>query len=112
MLEFFLMKSFGHWVIGSSTLCKPLLRSPRPSHGEWSRRRYRARRRRPRRIPHSASLGLGATADLLHDGRTVDLLQAIQAHSSSGSEANQVIDYFNGLSSAQKQHILNFLRSL
>jgi len=56
--------------------------------------------------------GLGQRLFFLHDGRTVDLLQAIQAHSSSGSEANQVIDYFNGLSSAQKQHILNFLRSL
>src|SRR5206468_2516557 len=41
--------------------------------------------------------GLGQRLFFLHDGRTVDLLQAIQAHSSSGSEANQVIDYFNGV---------------
>jgi hypothetical protein len=41
-----------------------------------------------------------------------DLLQAIQAHSSTGSEANTVISDFNALTPQQKQDILYFLRSL
>ena len=48
----------------------------------------------------------------LHDGRTKDLLEAIAAHQSPGSEANGVIQSFNGVTDAQKQDILNFLRSL
>jgi len=56
--------------------------------------------------------GLGKRIFLLHDGRTTDLLQAILAHSSSGSEANQVINLFNQLPSSSKQDLLNFLRSL
>jgi hypothetical protein len=39
-------------------------------------------------------------------------VQAIQAHSSSGSEANGVIGNFNNLRESSKQDILNFLRSL
>jgi CxxC motif-containing protein (DUF1111 family) len=49
---------------------------------------------------------------LLHDGRTNDLMQAIQQHASSGSEANQVIAQFNMLSTTDQQNILNFLRDL
>jgi len=57
--------------------------------------------------------GLGQRAFFLHDGRTNDLLQAILAHESPGSEANGVIDAFQFLlSPSQKQNILNFLRSL
>ncbi|HYK18964.1 MAG TPA: di-heme oxidoredictase family protein [Bryobacteraceae bacterium] len=85
--------------------------------------------------------GLGQRLFFLHDGRTSDLLQAIQAHSSPGfdcvtlqtfqmfsvagqafqpaslaftcgSEANEVIENFKALSTSQKQDILNFLRSL
>ncbi len=85
--------------------------------------------------------GVGQRLFFLHDGRTSDLLQAIEAHTSSGnscvvsdsmlqftansesfqpnsqsrscgSEANQVISAFNGLHSSQKQDLLNFLRSL
>jgi len=84
--------------------------------------------------------GLGQRLFFLHDGRTGDLMQAIQAHQSSGSscttplprppappppqpnpttvstscasEANAVITQFNGLTQSQKQDILNFLRSL
>jgi CxxC motif-containing protein (DUF1111 family) len=56
--------------------------------------------------------GLGQRAYFLHDGRTSDLLVAIQAHRSQGSEANTVIEQFNGLSGAQQQTILDFLRSL
>jgi CxxC motif-containing protein (DUF1111 family) len=57
--------------------------------------------------------GAGQRIFFLHDGRTSDLLQAIQAHSSSGSEANGVIERFNNrLSPEQQQDLLNFLRSL
>ena len=56
--------------------------------------------------------GLGQRIFFLHDGRTSDLLQAISAHSSSGSEANAVISIFDALLPQQKQDILNFLRSL
>ena len=54
----------------------------------------------------------------LHDGRTSDLLQAILQHFSladeyyPASEANAVVQKFRGLSVADKQAILDFLRSL
>jgi CxxC motif-containing protein (DUF1111 family) len=66
--------------------------------------------------------GLGQRIFFLHDGRTSDLVQAIQAHASGGgrgwnsqfgpSEANRVIANYNALSAAQQQDLLNFLRSL
>jgi CxxC motif-containing protein (DUF1111 family) len=62
--------------------------------------------------------GLGQRIHFLHDGRTSDLLQAIRAHKSAGngkfrgSEAYAVINIFNALPEAQKQDVLNFLRSL
>ena len=56
--------------------------------------------------------GLGQRLFFLHDGRTSDLIQAIQAHSSSGSEAIKVIGNYNRLKASQKQDLLNFLRSL
>ena len=56
--------------------------------------------------------GLGQRLFFLHDGRTTSLIQAIQAHSSSGSEAIKVINNYNKLKALQKQDLLNFLRSL
>lgn len=56
--------------------------------------------------------GLGQRLFFLHDGRTSDLMHAIQSHSGSGSEANQVVRRFNSLSPSQTQDLLNFLRSL
>ena len=56
--------------------------------------------------------GLGQRLFFLHDGRTSDLMQAIEDHASPGSEANIVIRNFNGLTEEQKQDLLNFLRSL
>jgi CxxC motif-containing protein (DUF1111 family) len=56
--------------------------------------------------------GVGQRVFFLHDGRTNDLMQAIQQHSSSGSEANGVIAQFNMLSTTDQQNILNFLRDL
>jgi CxxC motif-containing protein (DUF1111 family) len=56
--------------------------------------------------------GVGQRVFFLHDGRTNDLMHAIQQHASSGSEANQVINAFNMLSTTDQQNILNFLRDL
>jgi CxxC motif-containing protein (DUF1111 family) len=71
--------------------------------------------------------GIGQRLFFLHDGRTSDLLQAIEAHadcadtssdhdrfrhSHCGSEANGVVHNFNKLNPSQVQDILNFLRSL
>jgi CxxC motif-containing protein (DUF1111 family) len=74
--------------------------------------------------------GLGQRIFFLHDGRTADLIEAIQEHRSRGndntgngnnngkkekfesSEANAVIDNFDELGMADKQDLLNFLRSL
>ena len=71
--------------------------------------------------------GVGQRRFFLHDGRTDDLLNAIQAHRSHAShcddddrhspcygpsEANAVIAQFDALSIPDKQAILDFLRSL
>jgi hypothetical protein len=74
--------------------------------------------------------GIGQRLFFLHDGRTSDLLQAIEAHAgctdirghdqgshhhrfnNCSSEAYGVFNNFNALSPSQQQDILNFLRSL
>jgi CxxC motif-containing protein (DUF1111 family) len=56
--------------------------------------------------------GLGQRIFFLHDGRTKDLMEVIQAHRSDGSEANLVIQNFNQVQPWIQQDILNFLRSL
>ncbi len=56
--------------------------------------------------------GLGQRIFFLHDGRTSNLLAAIEAHEGNGSEATQVELNFNSLSPSQQQDLLNFLRSL
>src|SRR5262249_9188527 len=49
--------------------------------------------------------GIGQRMFFLHDGRTKDLGEAIEAHASTGSEANVVIQNFNALSAAQQGDI-------
>lgn len=61
--------------------------------------------------------GLGQRLFFLHDGRTNDLLVAIQQHRGGkgpklASEANEVVRRFDRLSEHDKQDLLNFLRSL
>ena len=56
--------------------------------------------------------GLGQRIFLLHDGRTTNLNSAIEAHAGNGSEATNVEDNFDSLSTTQQQQILDFLRSL
>jgi CxxC motif-containing protein (DUF1111 family) len=56
--------------------------------------------------------GVGQRIFFLHDGRTTDLVNAIDAHRSRGSEANAVIERFNRLDIEERQDIINFLRSL
>jgi CxxC motif-containing protein (DUF1111 family) len=62
--------------------------------------------------------GLGQRIFFLHDGRTTDLVQAIENHSGTGdahypnSEANAVIDNFKKLPEQDQRDLLTFLRSL
>jgi CxxC motif-containing protein (DUF1111 family) len=56
--------------------------------------------------------GVGQRLYFLHDGRARDLLTAIAAHQSPGSEANWAIIGFNGLSGPDRQAILDLLGSL
>jgi CxxC motif-containing protein (DUF1111 family) len=56
--------------------------------------------------------GVGQRIFFLHDGRTTNLVEAIQAHRSQASEANRVIERFNRLKVQERQDIINFLRSL
>jgi len=57
--------------------------------------------------------GLGQRIFFLHDGRTTNLLSAIEAHESNGSEATQTeLNFDQLLTPSQQQDILNFLRSL
>jgi CxxC motif-containing protein (DUF1111 family) len=56
--------------------------------------------------------GVGQRIFFLHDGRTTNLVEAIEAHRSPASEANKIIERFNWLSTRQQQDIINFLRSL
>jgi CxxC motif-containing protein (DUF1111 family) len=56
--------------------------------------------------------GVGQRVFFLHDGRTTNLVQAVQDHRSPGSEANKVIENFNRLTTQQQQEVIDFLRSL
>ena len=60
--------------------------------------------------------GVGQRIFLLHDGRSGPanggLVNAIEQHASSGSEANSVVNLYHRLSPEQQQELLNFLRSL
>src|ERR1700686_914145 len=56
--------------------------------------------------------GVGQRVFFLHDGRTSNLVDAIRAHQSHGSEANKVIEHFNKLTVEEQQEIIDFLRSL
>jgi CxxC motif-containing protein (DUF1111 family) len=56
--------------------------------------------------------GVGQRVFFLHDGRTSDLVEAIEAHRSQGSEANMVIDRLRRLTAPERQDLINFLRSL
>ena len=66
----------------------------------------------PREFRTAPLWGLGQRIFFLHDGRTSDVIAAIRAHQSTGSEANVVVQRFLNLTEAQKQDLLNFLRSL
>jgi CxxC motif-containing protein (DUF1111 family) len=66
----------------------------------------------PREFRSAPLWGLGQRLFFLHDGRTSNLITAIRAHASQGSEANGSVAEFLQLSEAQKQNLLNFLRSL
>jgi CxxC motif-containing protein (DUF1111 family) len=67
--------------------------------------------------------GVGQRIYFMHDGRTTDIVQAIEDHSDSyctggsftgyqASEADVVVNSFNALSTSNQQDLVNFLRSL
>jgi CxxC motif-containing protein (DUF1111 family) len=56
--------------------------------------------------------GVGQRIFFLHDGRTTNLVEAIEDHQGPESEANRVIERFRRLSTQDQQDIINFLRSL
>jgi CxxC motif-containing protein (DUF1111 family) len=56
--------------------------------------------------------GVGQRIFFLHDGRTSNLVEAIRAHKSKGSEANRIIERFDRLSTQEQQDTINFLRAL
>jgi CxxC motif-containing protein (DUF1111 family) len=72
--------------------------------------------------------GVGQRIFFMHDGRTSNIVQAVEDHSDEycqlgsgshvttgnypASEANAVIDAFNGLSTVNQQDLIDFLRSL
>ena len=56
--------------------------------------------------------GVGQRSFFLHDGRTADLHQAVVAHASQGSEANNVIEAYRRLPPSAVSALLAFLRSL
>jgi cytochrome c peroxidase len=67
--------------------------------------------------------GVGQRIYFMHDGRTTDIVQAVEDHSDSyctgggftgyqASEADIVINSFNALSAGNQQDLINFLRSL
>jgi len=62
--------------------------------------------------------GVGQRVFFMHDGRTTNIVQAVQDHSCAAnatyqaSEANAVIAAFNKLSEPLQQDIINYLRAL
>ena len=66
----------------------------------------------PREFRSAPLWGLGKRIFFLHDGRTSNLITAIRAHASTGSEANGVVTNSVNLTERQKQDLLNFQRSL
>ncbi len=56
--------------------------------------------------------GVGQRVFFLHDGRTANLVEVILDHESPASEANRVVETFEGLSMTYKQNLILFLRSL
>jgi len=67
--------------------------------------------------------GVGQRYFFIHDGRTSDIVQAVEDHSDAGqnclnnlqyppSEADAVVQQFNALSPQNQQDLINFLRSL
>jgi CxxC motif-containing protein (DUF1111 family) len=62
--------------------------------------------------------GIGQRLWFLHDGRTNNIVTAIEDHYSTGnstypnSEANQSVVNFNNLSKTNQQDLIDFLRAL
>ena len=90
--------------------CSPILRFTTWAPG------WRTTSRRAEQAETSSATaplwGLGQRIFFLHDGRTTNLVTAINAHGSNGSEANASLNAAAALSLADQQNLINFLRSL
>jgi hypothetical protein len=57
-------------------------------------------------------IGLRHLRGYMHDSRAETILEAIEAHSSPGSEANDVVARFEDLESEQQRELIRFVESL
>jgi CxxC motif-containing protein (DUF1111 family) len=57
-------------------------------------------------------IGLRHNRTFMHDGRAHDIHEAVTAHRGNGSEANESIDLYEGLSAADQRLLLEFVGSL
>ncbi|HLL53921.1 MAG TPA: di-heme oxidoredictase family protein, partial [Myxococcaceae bacterium] len=57
-------------------------------------------------------IGLRFSRHFLHDGRATTLQEAIVAHAGPGSEANDSVRRFQGLSDVDRQALVDFVHSL
>lgn len=57
-------------------------------------------------------IGLRFLRGLLHDGRAADVVQAIEAHASPGSEANAVVARYHDLDEADRTRLVRFVEAL
>jgi CxxC motif-containing protein (DUF1111 family) len=57
-------------------------------------------------------IGIRHLRSLLHDGRAETVREAIEAHASEGSEANDSVERFRALSAADQDVIVAFVEAL
>jgi CxxC motif-containing protein (DUF1111 family) len=57
-------------------------------------------------------VGLRFNKTFMHDGRASDVDEAISAHASAGSEANESVSLYHAMSGADQQTLLQFVESL
>jgi CxxC motif-containing protein (DUF1111 family) len=57
-------------------------------------------------------IGLRFNRTFMHDGRAHDVAEAVAAHKGAGSEANDSVGLYEGLSDADRRALLSFVESL
>lgn len=66
----------------------------------------------PREWRTAPLIGLRFSPAFLHDGRAPTVEAAVLAHAGEGSEANEVVDAFESLAPAEREHLLTFVSEL